>query len=74
MNIKELIYKSLQAKTKNKFSDDSDIYKIGIDSLDLIEMITDAEDELKVRITDQELENIKTVGDVIKVFEKHVKK
>lgn len=73
MNIKELIYKHLQEKTKQKFSDASDIYQIGIDSLDLIEMITDAEDALKVRISDEELESIKTVGDVIKVFENKTK-
>lgn len=74
MNVKELIYKGLQSKTKQKFDDKSDIYKIGIDSLDLIEMVTDAEDELDVRISDSELESIKTVGDIVKAFEKHTKK
>lgn len=69
MDVKKLIYKELQSKTKSKFDDSSDIYSIGIDSLDLIEMITDAEDALKVQVTDKELESIKTVGDVIKVFE-----
>lgn len=73
MNIKELIYNNLKNKTKQKFTDTSNIYEIGIDSLDLIEMITDAEDELKVRISDEELESIKTVGDVVKVFEGKIK-
>ncbi len=68
MNIKELIYKKLKEITKQKFNDSSDIYKIGIDSLDLIELVTDAEEELKVTLTDKELESIKTVGDVIKIF------
>jgi len=68
MNIKELIYKKLKEITKHKFNDSSDIYNIGIDSLDLIELVTDAEEELKVTLTDKELESIKTVGDVIKIF------
>lgn len=68
MEIKDLIYKSLQSKTKTKFTDASDIYSIGIDSLDLIEMVTDAEDALNVRLSDEELNSIKTVGDVIKAF------
>ena len=74
MNAKDLIYKSLQSKTKTKFNDNSDIYSIGIDSLDLIEMVTDAEDALNVRIDDAELEKVKTVGDVVKAFESKLKK
>jgi len=68
MNIKEIIYKKLKMLTKQKFDDSSNIYNIGIDSLDLIELVTDAEDELKVTLTDSELESIKTVGDIVKVF------
>jgi len=68
MEVQKLIYKKLKELTKQKFNDSSDIHKIGIDSLDLIELVTDAEEELKVTLTDAELESIKTVGDVVKVF------
>lgn len=71
--VKELIYKKLNNLTKQKFDDKSDINKIGIDSLDLVELVTDAEDEFKVRISDEDLESIKTVGDVIRVFEAQIK-
>ena len=70
MNIKKLVNDKLKSLTKEKFTDKSDVYNIGIDSLDLVELVTEAEDELDVRISDAELEAIKTVGDIIKVFEK----
>lgn len=70
MATKELIYKKLQKLTKEKFDDKSDIYNIGIDSLDLVELVTDAEDELNIEISDEELEKIKTVGDIVKAFSK----
>ena len=71
MNIKKLIYKKLKELTKKKFDDNSNVYNIGIDSLDLVELVTDAEDLLNVEISDDELESIKTVGDIIKVFSKN---
>ena len=64
MTTKELIYKKLQELTKEKFDDESDVYNMGIDSLDLVELVTDAEDEsekLTVRwgsSTDGELSNV----------------
>lgn len=71
MEIKELIYKRLKKLTKQDFDEKSDVYNIGIDSLDLVELVTDAEDELGIEITDAELESIKTVGDIVKVFSKN---
>ena len=70
MKTKELIYKKLKAITKQKFDNKSDIYNIGIDSLDLVELVTETEEELNIEVSDEQLESIKTVGDVIKIFEK----
>lgn len=36
------------------------------DSLDLVEMIMALEDEFDIKISDEEAENIKTVGDAVK--------
>lgn len=38
---------------------------LGADSLDVVEMIMSIEDEFEVEIPDEEIENIKTVGDVV---------
>lgn len=73
MNVKEIVYKKLGKLTKSKFNDDSNIYEIGIDSLDLVDMITEAEDEFKITITDDDLEKFKTVGDVIEGIKKRIK-
>lgn len=38
---------------------------LGADSLDVVDMIMAIEDEFEVEITDDDIENIKTVGDVV---------
>jgi acyl carrier protein len=45
---------------ETSFSDD-----MNFDSLDLIELVMEFEDEFEVTITDEETERIDTVGDVI---------
>ncbi|WKX02687.1 phosphopantetheine-binding protein [Candidatus Mycoplasma mahonii] len=68
MKIKKLIYKKLSSLTKQKFDDESDVYEIGIDSLDLVELVTEAEEELNLSVSDEDLESIKKVKDILKVF------
>ncbi|MBR6694395.1 MAG: acyl carrier protein [Clostridia bacterium] len=38
---------------------------LGADSLDVVEMIMSIEDEFELEIPDENIENIKTVGDVV---------
>ena len=38
---------------------------LGADSLDIVEMLMAVEDEFEVQIPDEEIENMKTVGDVV---------
>lgn len=42
---------------------------LGADSLDLVEMIMDFEEEFNVSIPDAEVEKIKTVGDLVNFIE-----
>lgn len=42
---------------------------LGADSLDLVEVLSAIEDELDVEIPDEVLENMKTVGDLVKYIE-----
>ena len=44
---------------------------LGADSLDLVEVLSAIEDELDVEIPDEVLENMKTVGDLVKYIEDH---
>ena len=42
---------------------------LGADSLDVVELLMAIEDEFDVEIPDEEIENIKTIGDLVKYIE-----
>ena len=46
---------------------------LGADSLDIVDMLMSIEDEFEVEIPDEEIENIKTVGDAVAYIEKNQK-
>lgn len=48
------------------------IEDLGADSLDVVDLIMSAEDAFGVEIPDEEIENIKTVGDVCKFIEDNI--
>lgn len=43
---------------------------LGADSLDAIELCMAVEEEFKIEITDAEIDNIKTVDDIVKLVDK----
>lgn len=45
---------------------------LGADSLDIVDLVMTLEDEFDTEIPDEEIESIKTVGDVVKYIEEHV--
>ena len=45
------------------------IADLGLDSLQLVEIVNDAEMEFDIQISDDELENIMVVGDIAKLLE-----
>lgn len=42
---------------------------LGADSLDVVDLISSVEDEFDVQIPEEEVENIKTVGDIVAFIE-----
>lgn len=42
---------------------------LGADSLDVVDMVMSLEEEFDVEIPDEEVEHIKTVGDIVKYIE-----
>ena len=42
---------------------------LGADSLDIVDMVMSLEEEFDIEIPDEEIENMKTVGDVVKFIE-----
>ncbi len=45
---------------------------LGADSLDVVDMLMSLEDEFQVEIPDEEIENIRTVGEVVSYIEEHM--
>ncbi|MEM7163994.1 MAG: acyl carrier protein [Planctomycetota bacterium] len=44
---------------------------LGADSLDMVELLMNLEDNFKMTIPDEEAENIKSVGDAVKYIEEN---
>lgn len=69
----EKIVKILSAQFKAEEEDitmeTNIIEDLGADSLDVVDIIMAIEDEFKVEVPDTEVENIKTVGDVVNYIE-----
>ncbi len=44
---------------------------LGADSLDIVDLVMSLEEEFDCEIPDEEIENIKTVEDIVKYIEEH---
>ena len=62
--IKEIVADSLGADVNTLTAETSFKEDLGADSLDLFEMVMALEEEFEVEIPTEDLENIKTIGDV----------
>ena len=68
--IKETVINKIQKLVpKESIKLHSRLIDLSIDSLDVVELITEAEDELDIQVTDEALASVKTVDDVISIFE-----
>ena len=57
----------------NTLTEDTNIRsELGLNSLELINIAVEIEDEFDVEIPDREVGNIETLGDAIKVIEKYM--
>lgn len=52
-----------------KISTDTTWEEIGADSIDLVDLISEIEDEFEISIPDEAIEDLKTVGDVAKLID-----
>jgi acyl carrier protein len=57
-----------EVKPEASFKDD-----LGADSLDVVELVMELEDEFDMEISDDDAEKIGTVGDAVKYIEEKVK-
>ncbi len=68
--VKDLIADQLDVADRDSITESSSITDdLGADSLDVVDLVMALEDEFNVEIPEDEVENIKTVGDIIKYIE-----
>lgn len=71
--IKDIMEEEL-GKDRNEVTLESDIIKdLGLDSLDIVTLIMAVEDKYGFTADDDEIVNLKTVGDVVKYIENATK-
>ena len=69
--VKEIVAESLNVEESTLSETTSVKEDLGADSLDLFEMVMAFEEAFEVEIPSEDLEQITTVGDVVKYIESH---
>ncbi len=72
--LKEIIIKQFGESEKTVILESSFVNDLGTDSLDIVELVMELEDEFDVNIPDEEAEKMQTVGDVVKYINEHTQK
>ena len=68
--IQELLAEALNLPIEKVIPSAKIVEDLGADSLDVVELLSQLEDEYGVTIPDEEVENLVTVADVAKTLEK----
>lgn len=67
--VKEIIIEKLEV-SEDKVTETASIQEdLGADSLDIIDLIDEFEEQLDIEIPEEAAQNLKTVGDIVKYIE-----
>jgi acyl carrier protein len=69
--IKEVVAEQLNVEADEIHEDSSFVDDLGADSLDLVELVMALEDNFDMKIPDEDVEALKTVGDAQGYIESH---
>lgn len=67
--VKDIIVDQLDVDEDEITMEASITEDLGADSLDVVDLIMSLEEEFDIKIPDEEVENVKTVGDIVKFIE-----
>ena len=67
--IKEILAEQLDANAEEMTMETRIDEDLGADSLDVVELLMSIEDAFEVEIPDEEIENMKTIGDVVEYIQ-----
>ena len=71
--IQEMLAEALNLSVEKVTADAKIVDDLGADSLDVVELLSRLEDEYGITIPDEDVEELVTVGDVVKEIEKLTK-
>ena len=72
--VKKLIADQLCISVDDIKDDANIIEDLGADSLDVVELLMSFEDEFKVSIPDEKLDDLKTLPQIVKLIDEYTKK
>jgi acyl carrier protein len=67
--VKEILCDQLDVEEDQVTMESNIVEDFGADSLDIVDLIMSLEEEFDKEIPDEEIENIKTVGDIVRFIE-----
>lgn len=70
--VKAILSEQFDAEEDSITADTSIADDLGADSLDVVDLLMSIEDEFEIEIPDEEIDNIKTVGELVKYIENNV--
>ena len=69
--VKKILCDQLDLEEEQVTEEAEVIEDLGADSLDIVDLVMTLEEEFDTEIPDEDIENIKTVGDIVKYIEDH---
>ena len=69
--LQSIVAEQLGVEPDQVVKDAEFVQDLNADSLDMVELVMSLEEEFGVEISDDEVENIRTVGDAVEYIEEH---
>ena len=69
--VKAILSEQFDVEEDTITNDTSITEDLGSESLDVVDLLMSIEDEFEIEVPDTEIENIKTVGELVKYIEDH---
>ena len=69
--VKKILCDQLDLEEEQVTEEAEVVEDLGADSLDIVDLVMTLEEEFDTEIPDEDIENLKTVGDIVKYIEDH---
>ncbi len=69
--LQKILAEQLEIDEQDINRDSELVDDLGADSLDIVDLVMSIEDEFAIEVPDEEIEQLKTVGDAVKYIEEH---